>query len=1325
LNRRQLADVFNVLGERETWLREQAPMSPAFRSQTVRDLEDLGNREESTQRDYAGRYPVELLQNAHDACSDAQIKGTVRFVVTDSALLVANQGQPFDATRLRSLVRQGTSEKAGRRRKRTIGYKGVGFSSVFEISQTPQIISADGYAFGFDRARARALVHKHLRRRVTTVAARNFPFVIDADAWENDRTVIQALLDAGFVTIVRLPMRKGWGPSTVFEHIIDQFVAETLVFLPSVNRLECQYAGEKSGWSSHPGHRSRHGRIVHVDADSAERVSWLVRSGTVQVDRDLVEALEDPAWRDVGEVRLTVGLPWAGRRVNPEAPSVPVHVYFPTSETTGRSCLIHGDFVMDSSRSQILLDGPAGEINRMAARGVAGLVLELAESLAATQAGEVLSALGVTGTASDYGVLLNEALIETLVKARIGRPADGGALVPLSQLAFVTDDRGSELDERLMAIMSKRKDLMRVSDTTRDRAVTLARELGVVGLEPEATAARVTLHNATKLSYEKGLVLLDDWLHELSRSEGAKVIKTLRQRRILKRVDGRWYAPTDAVLSGSGIPPLPKALRLAEVVDVKAEAARDLLEQLEVRRLDAAAALALVGDALEAGQFGRNDAERLLLHDWLLALWRATPRAFTERDPALHGQAPVPAQTAGGESRGWEPASRVYFGGGRAGPGPHLERLYGPDGRREFLIPPPSSPPGPTAFYRALGVAEMPRSLPARPPHVTRLEEWKQLPEVITASKCPSGDQHTASNQKLRVSVWDRLDQILARACASEEDSAALAELLLAVQGEPYGPAAAYKCDHSAHRGKAKNRTAIGYQAWRMSNSPWMTVVQDPGGAERRPPSAAWCKMPQSTRALLLPRPAKAKLSSTAFGLVSWERPDVEDVERALNDLHEAHRDLASAPPIISETADRLLQRLETALSDEPAKRETVPLPANNDGTRVWVWAHEAYVADIPNLQSIEGLPVAKIGLNSRVRRAYELQLLSSAVTQHVHAGAAAALSRLLPLERRVNLLVLLERAGADRREAAHRLATLHEKPVERIDLELTIRDLPTQWQEDLPFALVSSDTGADLYVTSQTRARRLRLADVLANYLDLGDHAQLIRLMLTAPDELSEDILDSERRDAATLLAGLEDEEDDLATDEETSRVEGEPKSGESAVDRQDAHPVHEQVDRDVKLAEPAGSESPRDLTRAPATERRWQEPTTGGDSSEGAPGQPADLDRRHSGRPSNDDVPSTPIESAPLVVDQARLQFGPPIRAEFLELAASGPAKHETPPGREREAIPRAFETPTSAPRSDEQVERAAVETVCEYARRELDVTKIIDRGPTRLERAVHPGY
>src|SRR3954452_35203 len=150
--------VLRALGERRAWLREQRRLTPASRAQTLRDLEDLGRREEDTQRDYVGRYPIELLQNAHDACAAGRVQGTVAFVLSDHALIVANQGKPFDAKGVRSLIRQGMGDKAQHRRERTIGYKGVGFSSVFEATETPQIIMACGLAFGFDRERARHLV---------------------------------------------------------------------------------------------------------------------------------------------------------------------------------------------------------------------------------------------------------------------------------------------------------------------------------------------------------------------------------------------------------------------------------------------------------------------------------------------------------------------------------------------------------------------------------------------------------------------------------------------------------------------------------------------------------------------------------------------------------------------------------------------------------------------------------------------------------------------------------------------------------------------------------------------------------------------------------------------------------------------------------------------------------------------------------------------------------------------------------------------------------------------------------------------------------------
>src|SRR3954470_19387997 len=74
--------------------------------------------EDRVRHDYSGRFPMELLQNAHDACAEAEHVGAVHFVLTRNALLVANEGVPFDETHIDSLVNLGLSDKAGAGRTR-------------------------------------------------------------------------------------------------------------------------------------------------------------------------------------------------------------------------------------------------------------------------------------------------------------------------------------------------------------------------------------------------------------------------------------------------------------------------------------------------------------------------------------------------------------------------------------------------------------------------------------------------------------------------------------------------------------------------------------------------------------------------------------------------------------------------------------------------------------------------------------------------------------------------------------------------------------------------------------------------------------------------------------------------------------------------------------------------------------------------------------------------------------------------------------------------------------------------------------------------------
>ncbi|MEN3284999.1 MAG: hypothetical protein V7607_6139 [Solirubrobacteraceae bacterium] len=1118
--RRSPADrsaVLKALGEREGWLREQGGLTAASRAQTIRDLEDLGSREEDTQRDYVGRYAIELLQNAHDACADAAVKGTVAYVLRDHALIVANQGKPFDAKRVRSLVRQGMSEKAQRRRKRTIGYKGVGFSAVFEASASPQIITVGGLAFGFDRDRARQQVEQHLGKRPRKVAARNFPFRLSPTDWAADADVIAELFARGFVTAIRLPLRSDVTSNDVEQLLDEQIHPETLVFLPSVRRIELHRDQDVRALESSSGVRVGVGHVVHVDATDQigrERASWLVHSSTMAVTRHEVEVLDDPAWADVAELRATVGLPWANRTIDATTVPTRIHLYFPTAETTGRACLLHGDFRVDSGRSHIFDKGPSGELNRKLAAVIAGLTAELSESVAARHGAGVLAALAQTGTPSAFGQVLNEQLDARLAQADIVRPADDSAPGRPGDMKFVSD-RSPELDARLIALMTKRSDLVRVGDYRAAGVVRLLGALHVVSLTSAETARRVSIARTT-LPYEKALELLQDWIDDADYHSTGPLVAALRERRILKDVDGGWCRPDEAVLSIDGVPPLPSRLRRVELKPVRGKRAQELLGTLDITALGPAEALGFINQALDDGTLGAIDDDQQELHDWLLALYRRNPDALKQQLP-LRGRAPVRARDASGTLERWAPATAVYFGRGWSDVGEHMETLYGVDDEPHFLAGDgKEAPKALRDFYAALGVYRLPRLRRPASPHAREASKWRSSAPVREKAACPDG--HTQSPQPLKDWVVDQLDPILARAQVDPGVAEAFNELF-AKSAKPYGDDATFTCDHGNHRNKAKPRAVPGYQRWRLRSTPWVLVVNEPGGRTQGAPTQVWSGVPRSQAALLLPRPKLASASSS-FELVAWDRPSVDAVEGALADVRAAFPDLHVAPEAAQETADVLLHKLESALGDDE-ERDPIFLPGTIGDQRAWV--DDGVVLDLPGLAAVPGLPIVHVARTSRIRAAYGLDGAHERLDEEVLPGEPVERPALLSLDRRAAIVALMGRRGAARRELAKRLAVVDERQVARIDVEVALSDGRTHPLIDLPFKLVSASAPPALFLNDPELERALDLAAVLADYLDVPADAERLALALLS-DELARRLHPSELAEATELLSQAEE---------------------------------------------------------------------------------------------------------------------------------------------------------------------------------------------------------
>lgn len=112
-------------------------------------ISDYKNEQEKM-KDYNGRQLLEMLQNADDE-SESVVEKTAYIELTDTYLLIANNGNPFSRGGLESLIYSNVSPKAVLHNK--IGHKGTGFRSILSWAKSVYIKSK-GLSVEFSRPNA-------------------------------------------------------------------------------------------------------------------------------------------------------------------------------------------------------------------------------------------------------------------------------------------------------------------------------------------------------------------------------------------------------------------------------------------------------------------------------------------------------------------------------------------------------------------------------------------------------------------------------------------------------------------------------------------------------------------------------------------------------------------------------------------------------------------------------------------------------------------------------------------------------------------------------------------------------------------------------------------------------------------------------------------------------------------------------------------------------------------------------------------------------------------------------------------------------------------
>lgn len=90
---------------------------------------------------------LEFLQNAEDAKGKHDQVGVFSISFGENRITISHNGKPFDETNIEALcgIRSSKKPESG-----NLGYLGIGFKSVFKVTDSPEIYS-NGYSFKFDK----------------------------------------------------------------------------------------------------------------------------------------------------------------------------------------------------------------------------------------------------------------------------------------------------------------------------------------------------------------------------------------------------------------------------------------------------------------------------------------------------------------------------------------------------------------------------------------------------------------------------------------------------------------------------------------------------------------------------------------------------------------------------------------------------------------------------------------------------------------------------------------------------------------------------------------------------------------------------------------------------------------------------------------------------------------------------------------------------------------------------------------------------------------------------------------------------------------------
>lgn len=307
----------------------------------IRGLSAIAEAERYLQQAYEGRYFFELIQNVRDANKEKNQDGEVFIELKNDVLSISNTGAEFSTKGVEGITTIGQSTKHS---QDYIGFKGIGFKSVQEVTETPRIITQYG-SVHFDR-KLTLNEYNEPGLKEDQIPLFYFPHF-------NNTKLSEEEIEKGIVTKIELPNKEG----ITQEKIIGDFSeiqAKQLLLLGNIQTLKFESEQSISVFSIRKNPQKHF--IEVKENDIVSKFKYFVPNNKIEIPTDLINSLEGKEKEIFNnstfvDVNIVLELAENGQ-INP-IQEAKLYLFYPLQITSGFRFIIHSYFIVNPERTAL------------------------------------------------------------------------------------------------------------------------------------------------------------------------------------------------------------------------------------------------------------------------------------------------------------------------------------------------------------------------------------------------------------------------------------------------------------------------------------------------------------------------------------------------------------------------------------------------------------------------------------------------------------------------------------------------------------------------------------------------------------------------------------------------------------------------------------------------------------------------------------------------------------------------------------------------------------------------------------------------------------